>query len=156
MPDTPREKRFPSIMISLHYFVIPSSTEFPALTNRYTNVPVLIHTCLPAQYCRELRGGKTKFRRDVLLARHYGKFSRFQIIATVAKKISPQKLLASRTHLGVFISKATHQLDLLYLTLYFNLITFKLFPHLNLREYFYNLHEQSFHFFIYYYENNIN
>lgn len=37
---------FPSIMISLYYFVIPSSTEFPALTNRYTNVLALIHTCL--------------------------------------------------------------------------------------------------------------
>jgi len=45
MPDTPRGT-FPSIMISLHYFVIPSSTEFPARTNRYTNALALIHTCL--------------------------------------------------------------------------------------------------------------
>lgn len=37
---------FPSIMISLHYFVIPSSAEFVAHPNRYTNALAPIHTCL--------------------------------------------------------------------------------------------------------------
>lgn len=50
---------FPSIMISLHYFVIPSSTEFPTRTNRYTNAPAPIHT-----YLRNIAESSVAVRRN--------------------------------------------------------------------------------------------
>lgn len=81
---------FPSIMISFHYFVIPSLTEFPAFTNRYINAPAPIHICL-----RNIAESSAVVRRNsnVLLARHYSNFSISKHGECCRKKIRREKLL---------------------------------------------------------------
>lgn len=125
MPEYVREM-FPSIMISLHYYVIPSA-EFAPRTNRYTNVPASTHTytCIHTPACailpRASRRRKVKFRNETCFSRNimanfalskHAAAKRNQRSPHIARPLTPR---APPMRLNAFISKILNPSELFLL-----------------------------------------